>query len=837
MEVLGLRMGRCALVSISVGWESTTRKARHARNCLWLRSSRNWGPDTFSEHARKLHVMRGQSTMGTAHQGLESASSVPTGGQVIRSIQRLRQFGVFDDLRKTAALSDFGTKNIIYGWNYSGKTTLSRLFAALGQGKPYAECPTATFEVQTSTGQSVTEATLSTSNLKVEVFNSDFVTTNLSWDGEDFQSILLLGDESIEAEKAIEHWSKRLTECRSRWASTRAKISDIDGRISGAKTTTAKAIKTTLQIVEAFNATHLASEITRLPAESQQAVLSDEAYAADMRLAMTSEQEQLPAVPSISAPMLSLLSLLQDATPLLEYLPAISTTLDHLRAHADIARWVEQGLSLHADVEACEFCGGPLTEERLTQLRGHFSKDLTQHKASLNALLNRVKTAQLITGWLTPTAFAPQFQAEATTLNTKLKQLCEAYNDDFDRLMTAVQAKVDDPFVDQLAPVVFPDMSLVIESTFTQAKEIIHRNNKSIGNFGQEKKSAIGRLKAHFAAKFALDTTQAKENKDRERALRYQGRLKTLGEGMGQRIKDLQAKIDRAQKGRERLNERICGLLGSGTIQIEVVRLNDTDRFTLRRQGQPARNLSDGERTAIAFAFFLTKLEEHKSMDDVIVYIDDPISSLDSNHVFQIYSVIERTFFKKVAQPNGKEKWVTSCQQLFLSTHNFEFLEMLKKLPVGGKADERYFFVKRTSPTSSTLTDLPDSLRRYTSEYHYLFSVIQEFVQNPNKDDLGQLLALPNALRRFVELYTYMRLPWPGSSVEKRLAALVGPEKSLRITKLLHHFSHLETVERLATHSNVIADIEAVANEVIALLQEDPAHLAALMQEDPALTP
>lgn len=773
--------------------------------------------------------------MVLACRGWGSAGAVPTGGQVIRSIQRLRQFGVFDDFRKTAALSDFGSKNIIYGWNYSGKTTLSRLFAVLGQGKPYAECPSATFEVQISTGQSVTETTLSTSNLKVEVFNSDFVAANLSWTGEDFQSILLLGDESIEAEKAIERWSKRLTECRSRWANTRTKISDIDGRISGAKTTTAKTIKTTLEIVEAFNATHLVSETTRLPADPRGAVLSDEAYAADMRLAMASEQEQLPTVPSVSTPTLSLLALFQDASLLLDHLPAISTTLDHLRAHADIARWVEQGLSLHQDAAACEFCGGSLTDERLTQLRGHFSKDLVQHKASLSTLHTRLEAAQLATEWLTPTAFAAQFQAEATTLNTRLKYLCETYNNELVRLMVAVQAKVDDPFVDQSALVMFPDMSPVLEGAFSKAKELIQRNNKSIGNLGQEKKSAIGRLKAHFAARFALDPTQAKESEDRARAVRYQGRLKVLGEGMGQQIKALQAKIHQAQKGGQRLNERISGLLGTGIIQIEVVRVNDIDRFALRRQGQPARNLSDGERTAIAFAFFLTKLEEHKSLDDVIVYIDDPISSLDSNHVFQIYSVLEKTFFKKAPQPNGNEKWVTSCLQLFLSTHNFEFFEMLKKLPVGGKSDERYFFVKRTGPATSTLTDLPDSLRRYTSEYHYLFHVIREFVQNPSKDDLGQLLALPNALRRFVELYTYMRLPWPGSSVEKRLAALVGPDKSLRITKLLHHFSHLETVERLATHSNVIADIEAVANEVMALLQEDPAHLAALMQESPVL--
>jgi len=486
---------------------------------------------------------------------------------------------------------------------------------------------------------------------------------------------------------------------------------------------------------------------------------------------------------------------------------------------------------LHQGATTCEFCNGPLTEERLMQLRDHFSKDLAQHKALLNALLTKAEAAQLPSGWLTPTAFAPQFRAEATDLNARLKYFCTTYNAELVLLISALQAKLDDPFVNKPAPVLLPDLSPLLVRAFAQAENLIRRNKESIGSLGQEKKVAISRLKAHFAAKFALDPTQAKDDKDRTRALRHQEHLKALGEGIVQRIKDLRAKIDRAQKGRERLNERIGGLLGTDVIQIEVVRVNDTDRFALRRQGQPARNLSDGERTAIAFAFFLTKLEEHKSLDDIIVYIDDPVSSLDSNHVFQIYSVLEKTFFKKAPQPDGHEEWITTCEQLFLSTHNFEFFDMLKKLPIH-KARERYFLAKRTGPVTSTLTDLPISLRRYTSEYHYLFSVIQKFVKDPKKDDLGELLALPNALRRFLELYTYMRRPWPGSTVEKRLAALVGPEKSLRITKLLHHFSHLETVERLATHSNVIADIEAVVSEVMTLLEEDPVHLAALMQAE-----
>jgi hypothetical protein len=88
-------------------------------------------------------------------------------------------------------------------------------------------------------------------------------------------------------------------------------------------------------------------------------------------------------------------------------------------------------------------------------------------------------------------------------------------------------------------------------------------------------------------------------------------------------------------------------------------------------------------------------------------------------------------------------------------------------------------------------------------------------------------------MRRFVELYTYMRLPWPNSTVDQRAEELFGREKTHRITKLLHHFSHLESIERLATNTNLIADIEAVVEEVMTLVKEDRPHFDALQKSLP----
>jgi wobble nucleotide-excising tRNase len=63
----------------------------------------------------------------------------------------------------------------------------------------------------------------------------------------------------------------------------------------------------------------------------------------------------------------------------------------------------------------------------------------------------------------------------------------------------------------------------------------------------------------------------------------------------------------------EQINERLAFILGSEAVQIKVVSDGGQDRFQLvRRNGSTATNLSSGEKTAIAFSYFLNKLKELK---------------------------------------------------------------------------------------------------------------------------------------------------------------------------------------------------------------------------------
>lgn len=49
---------------------------------------------------------------------------------MISKISKLKDFGIFHDFTWKTELSDFKKFNLIYGWNRSGKTTISRVFAS-----------------------------------------------------------------------------------------------------------------------------------------------------------------------------------------------------------------------------------------------------------------------------------------------------------------------------------------------------------------------------------------------------------------------------------------------------------------------------------------------------------------------------------------------------------------------------------------------------------------------------------------------------------------------------------------------------------------------------------
>jgi wobble nucleotide-excising tRNase len=752
------------------------------------------------------------------------------GVYVITGIAKIKGLGVYDNYTKPTGIKEFGVKNLIYGWNYSGKTTLSRLFAQLENKAINSDLAGCSFTIETDSS-SITEKNFTETNLSVRVFNSDFIRDNLNFSGQSFKPILLLGKDTEQAQKSLDHCVELNTRARKLIEDYTKKIKELNSASSNARTKAAANIKKTLGIVEIYTAIQLTSDVKAVSILND-SLLDQDNLRDSLKLALTSDSEKPLTVTSLNVST-NLVSINEDAVKFLGVIPSLTNTIKHLEQNSSIEKWIEQGLPLHSNKVSCEFCGGELTDHRVEELHAHFSKDLAEHKKRVEGLYGQAKAAVLSIALPKEVEFNSPFRDKYSNAARMLPTALDKFNSLVDSLVTNIQAKIDNPF--KVITVADLDKNYFSEIN-TQVgciNDVISENNALSINFAKEKAAAKSRVKNHYVQEYiddrnavGNDEVVSRLNSCKDRIIRF------LTSVESESIK-LKAIISKAQLGREAINERLVSLLGSEAVQIKVIPDSGQDRFQLVRiTGAPARNLSDGEKTAIAFSYFLTKLQELKpdEFKNTIVYIDDPISSLDANHIFQITAGIRDFFLHQVANGSNLE-WTTKCMQLFVSTHNFEFFHLLREMKPDNQNKAPLFLIKRKSSSSSVLVNMPISLSKYSSEYHFLFDIIHRYHKNPDKTDHEVLMLLPNAVRRFIELYTYSRLPGQyKDTVDQRAALLFGNEKAKRILKVFHYFSHANSIERLAGNNELIFDVENAVKDLFSSIQgNDPHHWSALL--------
>jgi wobble nucleotide-excising tRNase len=748
---------------------------------------------------------------------------------MIKRINHIKKFGVFQNYRRTGDIQDFTNLNIIYGWNYSGKTTISRIFQHFERTEKNPDYSTAEFELENHNGDKFNEQKQLIDDRLIRTFNSDFIKNNLKWDGSSFDAIqvLILGEDAIEAEKKINEKKAKQTKIDVIKKALNNEVSNLNNKILDGLSNKSSQIKNTLRLVYAYTRTQIKPTFDLIKSNHKPHLLSTADVTKLLPIATASDNDKLPIL-TLFKPTLSLTANIEKVKELVKEVPALSKTIDYFVQNPEVANWVEVGLPIHKEKTSCEFCGNTIEQERITDLMAHFSEDLRNHKVLLTELIETLTNSKITTLTYTKRDFYKDLWDEFNTSNDALKKgSVKDYNKQIDNLIKIVETKFDKPFekITELNDV--NDVTIQLEIDTENYNKVITSNTEQTNKFDTAKTEAIESLKKHYTAKFIDDIELSKKE---SKITLYESRVenfKNLYDTLTSDIDVLEAEISQAQKGREQINEYISQFLGRDEIKVEVVKEDGKDRFTLKRESSKAKNLSEGEKTAIAFSFFLTKLKEIKDFDKTIVYIDDPISSLDSNHIFQVNAILKGFFFSNL---NDDDVWKLNCNQLFVSTHNFDFFTLLKELPTSKNFLQKFFYqVRRINKNESVLEKLPKSLQQYSSEYHFLFEELYNFNKSADKGEYSTLMGIPNAVRRFVELYTYSRLPGNSSStVDQRADILWGDEKSKRIMKVLHYFSHANNIDRMVRNSDLICDIENAVADLMVELKEDEKHYAEL---------
>ena len=90
---------------------------------------------------------------------------------MIKKINKISKFAIFDNFKWSPDLPKFKKFNILYGWNWTGKTTLSRVFQCYESGLPDKDFSDSHFELELDNGAKLNQQNL-VNVLDIRVFSA-----------------------------------------------------------------------------------------------------------------------------------------------------------------------------------------------------------------------------------------------------------------------------------------------------------------------------------------------------------------------------------------------------------------------------------------------------------------------------------------------------------------------------------------------------------------------------------------------------------------------------------------------------------------------------------------
>jgi wobble nucleotide-excising tRNase len=738
----------------------------------------------------------------------------------------MRDFGIFRDFTWPSDLAEFGRYNLIYGWNWSGKTTLSNLLRSLETRTNPAQGQ-ATLHIEDHDTNSDQFAGVT---LPVRVFNRDFISENVFTGQGDVAPIFVLGKQNIEKQRRAEVLKITLKEERTALQTLEDKARDADRALDSLCICTAKEIKDMLSATgpnryNNYNKADFkqkAEELTGQQDHTQHRL--DEIGRA--RLLQQHTASPKPRLTQVAYDFPPLNKLISDACNLLSQ-TVVSRVIDTLKKDTDLATWVRDGLRKHRQRAAniCLFCGQTLPPGRIAELEDHFSDEYERFLGSLDTKRDEVKTLRQHADEL----LLPNKAELYDDLMDEYRTALAAFQEEADkakavlvRIEEALRAKKDQPFEDQCLDMTVPHLQI---ETLATVNAVIAKHNGACDEFARRVTLARQQLE---------NATVVDAMPDFSRLVAEVGQANESAVMKGKTVQELEAEIIRLERDivehlepAEELNKELCAYLGHDELRLQVKETG----YQIVRQGRMADGLSEGERTAIALLYFLKSLKDRRfDLTTGLVVVDDPVSSLDSNAIFAAFGLIkERT---------------KNAGQLFVLTHNFTFFRQVRewfhrlrgqtKKNVADRPARFYMLDCAVDAQGrfSTIRPLDPLLEAYESEYHYLFCRVYQVAMAEPSQNLEAYYSMPNMARRLLEGFLAFRVPDVTHNIWEQLQRIRYNDEArkARIYRFLHTYSHHDQIGEQDHDLSILSETRSILTDVLKLIQaEDSDHYSAMV--------
>ncbi|EMQ2888319.1 AAA family ATPase [Campylobacter jejuni] len=707
-------------------------------------------------------------------------------------------FGSYKNFKWGNNLEEFKTINIFYGRNYSGKTTLSRIARSFELKKHNEDFLDGNFKIKLEDGNFLTQNDVIKSNLDIRVYNSDFVKENLNYlydkkgNIKGFKSI---GEEQKNIKEIIEKREKILktrNEKLQKLENDKKEFlnDDRETKLEEKFTEKASLIATNPNYLKGYryNKTALKKDLNIIKNNEDAYILNNEEQNQFIKILEDKEKHNTNFNNTFNKDNFQ--GILKHSLGILEKEVIIKENLT-----SELRQWLEEGLKFHKEhlsTQQCKFCNNPLTLERIVWIENNIKDDSGEKEKieeELKDLLDNFENYKLELKKILQDIEYENFYSNYKDSFIALKEQLGANIANYNKELLKIEEKIKEKQKDVFTPIKLEntnDFSDEILQILNKIENLCKENDEYTNKLSTNQDEAREKLRLNEVAKFAKDSDcfaiqdeiqNLKQNINTlEKSIATQNNKIDLLES---RIKKYKEKLSNLETSTSNINKYLKSYFGHNMLELKVKKDDKgqlNGEFEILRNGKQAKNLSEGECSLIAFCYFVASLKDANTKDkNPIIWIDDPISSLDNNHIFFIFSLIENEIIKK-----------DSFEQFFISTHNLDFLKYIKRLKKSklkqNENDEteyefpQYYFIERgvkESMETSEIKNLSKCLKKYTTEFNYLFEQIYNFknIDDTYNEDLKTSIVynFGNNLRKFLEIYLFFKYPNNFESLKQEL--------------------------------------------------------------------
>lgn len=734
----------------------------------------------------------------------------------------IKDFGCYKNYKhhsQSGIGNDFndGRINIFYGRNYSGKSTYSKIFQSIELKQLPEKYEKIDFEVKLANHRIIKSNEIG-SELPIDckVFNQRFIDDNIYLHNDNklnsFQ--ISIGSDTNETLKKIEDIrlnklkprNEKLSQIKSDITKKQQKTKISKDSLDSKLRTTASKIKNlknpSVVVGNKYDIRDIKEEFEKHSAYFPILPLQDDEKAV-AELEKNVEQAKIRILEkNINKPQkIDLVSFdknfnftlfLENTKKLLSKVVSVSNILDEYKDSPDKINWIKHGVDIHGDnPEKCVFCGNSIDSDLIKNLKLAFSDELRSLENQLVLQNNRIKS-EIQKLDAIPNINKEDYFKDSVSDIQNINKKIENNTDNRKRVLEILESKISEKQRDIFSKIEINDLNWIDFSEIqVEINSLYDDTIKQIEQFEDRKTKSLDFLRRYYIVKefpvpeftkLSQEVDQLQE--DMEKINLEQKRLNEEKEKFEKDISELEGSLKSESEAVKRINMILQNSLAHSEMSLKSVDDEEGIYFEVSRNEERAYNLSEGEKSLIAFAYYITRLEslstEEKSK--TILFIDDPVSSLDENNIFYIYNLIFCLLKKK------------EFLQYFLSTHNLDFLKYTNRF--SNKKD--YYLIEKIKeaeniPSKSYIKNLPDYMSNKVTEFVFLFEQIYRVAtEDENKNNFSVFYNFPNNGRKFIETLLYFKYPDCHTNNDNKIINYFGDENAPFIQRINNEYSHGE---------------------------------------------